>query len=190
MILKTNSLSAKYYRWFYGYCETGLPKNLCPYFWKSVFAWLIAIPYVIFSIPVILKETFDKDYKNGDHSTGARIGLSIFVYFALFILFLLGLSITLFFTSYTKGSFLYEGAIGGVTLWVAGAFFGIGLLIKGIFEYFKNRKREKRYQEIIKKGGRFFEEIPKENVIIEFIKAKYNSYCPSIEWVKEIKKED
>ncbi len=190
MLLKTNSLSSMYYRWFYGKTERELPPNLCPYFWKSVFAWLIAIPYAIFCLPVILMETFDKGYENGDHSTGARIGMSIFIYFALFVLFMLGVSVTLFFTTYPKDSFLGNMAFGGILIWIFGGIMGAYHGIKAIIELVKEKKREQRYKKVMSNGGTYFEYVPKENIIIAFIKAKYNKYCPKIEWVTEVKNEE
>lgn len=49
MKINYNSLSAKIYRYFYT-TET-MPTNLCPYFWKSLIATILFIPYYILTIP-------------------------------------------------------------------------------------------------------------------------------------------
>ena len=48
-------------------------------------------------------------------------------------------------------------------------------------ELIKQKKRQKRYDEdgnYLPYGG----EPKKQNIFIEFIKAKYNKYCPKIDW--------
>ena len=86
MRLNENSFTPKLYKWFYGVSESqGLPKNLCPYFWKVLLMYSTFIPYVLFSIPVVVYDLFDKQYENGDRKTGERLGVSVGVYIALFI---------------------------------------------------------------------------------------------------------
>jgi len=62
MKLKTSSLSAKLYRYFY---ETEkMPKSLCPYFWKLVVAYLLILPLEIIGLPYTIVMFLFKLNKN------------------------------------------------------------------------------------------------------------------------------
>ena len=182
MKLNSNSISSKLYKWFYG--TEGLPNNLCPYFWKLVLAWLILIPYSMVCIPVILSEIFDKDYKYYDNSTGKRIGFSLLIYFMVFVVFSMLSLFGLFFIEPEVGSLYMNMVITGVFVWITTVVIGI---IEGV-KYFKewNRERKIKYDE----SGRIINNRPTEKkplLIVEFIRAKYNRYCPKIEWVSNNK---
>jgi hypothetical protein len=56
---KNKSLNVKVYRSAYGASEYELPRTICPYFWKSVFAWLMLIP----AFPGHLINIFSRDYE-------------------------------------------------------------------------------------------------------------------------------
>jgi hypothetical protein len=177
MKLNSNSISSKLYRWFYG--TNDLPNNLCPYFWKLVFAWFIVIPYSLFCVPFILMELFDKNYKFTDNSTGKRIGYSLLTYSLLFFVGCMLSSIVWFFIQPEKGSFYnFMGAL-GFLLWVASIIIGVVEGYKAYKEWNYNRKI--KYDE---NGYRIWNQ-PKEEktyLVVEFVKAKYNKYCPKIEW--------
>ena len=178
MKLKSNSISSKLYRWFYG--TDSLPTNLCPYFWKLVLAWLVLIPYSLVCFPMILTEIYNKKYKYTDNSTGKRIGLGIIVYFMLLVITSMISLICAFFVSPEKDSFyLFLSTLGAVA-WVIGIILGS---IEGykVFEDW-NYRRKIKYDE---NGYRIWNE-PKQKktyLIVEFAKAKYNKYCPKIDWV-------
>lgn len=178
MKLNQNSISSKLYRWFYGTKE--LPNNLCPYFWKLVLAWLVLIPYSLVCLPVILYEMFDKEYKYDDNSTGKRIGISVVVYFMLFFIFCMLSFIGWFFVLPTKDSFYsFAGSI-GVFVWIITIVIGVIEGVKALKEWNYNRKI--KYDE---NGYRVRSE-PKEEktyLVVEFVKAKYNKYCPKIDWI-------
>jgi hypothetical protein len=177
MKLNSNSISVKLYKWFYA--TNVLPTNLCPYFWKLVFAWFIVIPYSLFCIPVILMELFDKTYEVTDNSTGKRIGYSLLTYFLLFLAVCMLSFVGLFFIEPEKDSFYgFMGTIGAL-LWVTGIIIGIIEGVKAFKEW--NRTRKIKYDE---NGYRIWNQ-PKEEktyLVVEFAKAKYNKYCPKIEW--------
>jgi hypothetical protein len=177
MKLNSNSISAKLYKWFYA--TNDLPTNLCPYFWKLIFAWLIVIPYSLFCIPVILMELYDKTYEVTDNSPGKRIGYSLLIYVFLFVIASMLSFIGLFFIAPEKDSFYgFMGTL-GCALWIIGIVIGIVEGVKALKEW--NRTRKIKYDE---NGYRIWEQ-PKEkepSIVVEFVKAKYNKYCPKIEW--------
>jgi len=178
MKLNSNSISSKLYRWFYG--TNVLPNNLCPYFWKLVLAWLVLIPYSLVCLPSIIMELYDKDYRYHDVSTSKRIGIGAICYFAVFLIFCMLSSIGWFFVLPTKESFYQFTGTLGFCLW-------FGLIVVGILEGVeilkeRNRTRKIKYDE----NGRRIWNQPKEEktyLIVEFTKAKYNKYCPKIDWV-------
>lgn len=176
MKLNSNSISSKLYRWFYG--TKTLPTNLCPYFWKLVLAWLVLIPYSLFCLPIILTEIYDKDYKYTDNSTGKRIGMSFMICAILFFLTSMLSAIGLFFISPERHSFYEFLAAVGIVVWIV-------VTVVGVIEGYKaftdwNYRRKIKYDE---NGRRIYTESePKTYLIVEFAKAKYNKYCPKIEW--------
>lgn len=183
MKLNRNSLNAKLYCWFYGQSDSQLPNNLCPYFWKLVLAWLLIIPYGIYSLPhIIILEVFDKTYKNGENSTGFRLASSSAIYVICFILLCMGTAVATMFTTLYQGTFFGHIWIGGFMFWVVTIIVLIYFGIKALVENIKNKKR-KVYDDY---GNRIYP-VKKSNVLIEFIKAKYNKYCPKIDWVNNDK---
>jgi hypothetical protein len=174
---KRNGLNAMAYRWFYGLGDYQLPSNLCPYFWKSVFMYLTIIPYAAYCIPVIIWEIFDKGYQNGDRRCGERIGLSIGLYIAAFILICLLSTVGLFFFNYTKNSFWEVTSFAGILFWAL----GLGIGAWELFKFLGNKAventhywdEEKREYVTIKS---------KPTLVAEFVKAKYNKWCPRIDW--------
>lgn len=178
MKLKSNSISSKLYRWFYA--TEYLPTNLCPYFWKLVLAWLVLIPYSLVCLPVILTEIYDKEYKYTDNSTGKRIGLSAIIYGMIFVILCLILFFGLFFIEPEKGSlYQFMSTFGGFT-WIVTIVVGSIEGVKALKE--RNQRRKIKYDE---RGNRIWDE-PKEEktyLVVEFVKAKYNKYCPKIDWV-------
>lgn len=180
MKLKTNSLNAKLYCWFYSQTSENLPTNLCPYFWKLVLAWILVIPYGIFTLPsILLFELFSKGYKNGDKKTGERFAISVAIYIGLFLLLCMGSAIATMFTTLHRGTFFGEIWLVGIMIWFVIIVCSIWFGIKSLIEYIQYSRRV--YDE---DGYRIYGKPKDEKVriIIEFIKAKYNSYCPKIDW--------
>lgn len=179
MKLKSNSISSKLYRWFYG--TNVLPNNLCPYFWKLVLAWLVLIPYSLVCAPIIIMELFDGDgYRYDDNSTGKRIGFSALAYFMLFCVICMISFIGWFFVTPEKDSFyMFLGTVGGM-IWIVSIIVGV---IEG-YKVFKewNYRRKIKYDE---NGWRIYDSHKEEKtyLVVEFVKAKYNKYCPKIDWI-------
>lgn len=180
MKLNANSLNAKLYCWFYGVGSYELPNNLCPYFWKLVLAWILVLPYGLLCTPFILThELFSESYRNGDSEFGERIGISVIMYIMLYGLFALGVAVGALFTTYAKGGFFYMVLPGGIILWIALTGIGIYQGVKALVQ--KLRKPKKVYDE---NGYRIYPE-KKPNLVVEFVKAKYNKYCPKITWTNK-----
>ena len=179
MRLNKNSFTSRLYKWFYGVREyQGLPNNLCPYFWKVVLMYLTIIPYVLISIPVVIYDLFDKEYENGDRKVGERLGISVGVYIALFAITALISAVLALFIQVEPKSLFEFLVVGGCLIWSA-------LLVIGVIEGTKYLREystrddsyfdEQQNKWVVKKA--------KVNLTTEFIKAKYNKYCPKIDWV-------
>ena len=179
MKLNKNSISSKLYRWFYG--TNVLPNNLCPYFWKLVLAWLVLIPYSLVGLPSIIMELYDKDYTYNDVSTGKRIGIGVLIYFVLFCVACALSLIGWFFIEPEKdGFYMFMGTLGGL-IWVTAIIIGSIEGVKSLSEWNQNRKI--KYDE---DGYRIWSEpVEKTYLVVEFVKAKYNKYCPKIDWYKQ-----
>jgi hypothetical protein len=174
MTLNENSLNANLYRWFYG--KYTLPTNLCPFFWKLVAAWILLIPFSIFCLPTILMDIFSDNFTLGKEKPGDRLWVSLVIWIGLFLITCMVLAIPLFFTE--LGGFTGLGRT-GVLLWVIGLIIGaIYLVVHG---YDKYKESKKKYDEY---GYRIYEE-KTDNILIGFIKAKYNEWCPVITWIKK-----
>jgi len=177
MTLNSNSTSTKLYKWFYG--TNDLPTNLCPYFWKLVLAWLVLVPYSLVCLPMIVLELTDKGYKYSDTSTGKRIGMSVIAYFILFVISSMISLICAFFVLPEKGSFYMAMVSIGTMTWVIAIVIGV---VEG-YKAFKdwNYRRKIKYDE---NGYRIWNEPKQEKtyLVVEFAKAKYNKYCPKIDW--------
>jgi hypothetical protein len=185
MKLNKNSVSSRLYKWFYGVSEyQGLPNNLCPYFWKVVLMYLTIIPYTLISIPVVVYDMFDKQYENGERKTGERLGISVGIYIGLFILTTLISAILALFIKVEKNTLFEFLVVGGCLFWT-------GLIVIGVIEGVKHLREysttdKSYYSETEKK---WIYEKTKVNLTTEFIKAKYNKYCPKIDWVSNESKD-
>lgn len=179
MKLNKNSFTSKLYKWFYGVGEyQGLPNNLCPYFWKVVLMYLTIIPYVLISIPVVVYDLFDKGYENGDRKVGERLGISVGVYIGLFVLAALISAIAAIFLKVDKGSLFEFLVVGGCLIWAGLIIIGVIEGVKYLREY--STTNESYYDE---NQHKWVTKKTKVNMTTEFIKAKYNKYCPKIDWV-------
>jgi hypothetical protein len=146
--------------------------------------YLTIIPYTLISIPVVVYDLFDKNYSNGDRKTGERLGISVGVYIALFILATLISAILALFIKVEKNTLFEFLVVGGCLFWT-------GLIVIGVIEGVKHLREysttdKSYYSETEKK---WIYEKTKVNLTTEFIKAKYNKYCPKIDWVSNESKD-
>lgn len=177
------SFNSKLYRWFY--CTNELPVSFCEYFKKLAIAWLLFLPVGLIGLPSILIHDF-QSLRNGRYDStefGQRIGVGLITYILFYCVFTLFLPFTLFFTSYGKDSAMLMSCVLGFAIWFIIIVSLIIQGIKAIKKYRYNKKREKQYDD---EGKRIIVE-KKPNIIVEFIKATKEKYCPKIEWV-DIKK--
>jgi glucan phosphoethanolaminetransferase (alkaline phosphatase superfamily) len=173
MKLNINSKTAQLYRWFYG--TSRMPESLCPYFWKLALMWFFIVPYTILSLPVILMDLKDPEHR----TTGERAGFGFIIWFILFMLICMLSWIGVFFAEPVKDSvWMYILSI-GLLGWVAAIIFGGIALFK-----WSKEKWENRHIKYDSDGYRIWDEpIEKQpSIITEFVKAKYNKYCPKIDW--------
>lgn len=178
MKLRNTSFTAKVYLWFYG--TKILPKNFCPYFWKSVIAYIVS---TIFIIPIV----FGKIYHLVDEKapnfcivqilTGILTMITIGVIFALMfpILDFIGLINVNYNDEYINSWIDFIGRL-GITFWGFIILIGIFYLIcSGCTKTYHYFRYTKPSNQIIKQK--------KNYLLIEYIKAFYHKHCPIIEWV-------
>lgn len=154
-----NSLHAKLYEFTY---TSDLPINLCPYFWKLVWATIIFILNFIIQLPALIINVFTKD----SDDCKERRSMGIAIYIALLIIF--GYSIITFhwikmmFQCYSYSQELANIGLGfNLVIFIVSSFFFIKYLLG---------KRRKRIKE------------KRPNLVVEFVKGKYGKYCPKIDW--------
>lgn len=175
MKLNINSKTSRLYRWFYA--TSNMPESLCPYFWKLILMWILIIPYSILSLPIILMELTNI---SDDNSTGERAGFGFLIWFILGMIICMLSYIGLIWVIPTKDSFfmfmLTVGSIG----WAVGIIVGGIELFKVLVEKWENRGV--KYDE---DGYRIWNPEPKQDsILVSFVKASYNKYCPRIEWTR------
>jgi apolipoprotein N-acyltransferase len=173
MKLNVNSVSAKLYRWFYA--TSKMPQTLCPYFWKLVLMWVFVLPYTILSLPIILMDRKDPERR----TTGERAGMGFIIWFIIFMLISMLSWVGLFFIEPVKDStWLHILIVGGIG-------WGFSIVI-GAIELFKwsKEKWENRNIKYDENGYRIWTkpEPKQDSIIVAFAKAKYNKYCPKIDW--------
>ena len=174
MKLNINSINARLYRWFYA--TERMPQSLCPYFWKLVIMWIFILPYTILSLPTILNDLNDP---YNTRSTGERVAIGVSLYFILFMLISMLSWIGIFFAEPVKDSLWFHLLCVGFMCWLSTIVVGGLIFFKWIRDKWQNRHI--RYDE---DGYRIWQE-PKQkqpSIILEFIKASYNKYCPKIDW--------
>ena len=166
------SLPARLYRWFW--FEKRMPDGLCPYFWKSLIMYLVIIPYSILLLPSVLISVFSDDVKNGGDSHSTRFFASMIIYVGIFVLSSLLYAPTIFW--YIED---HQGILGalqhvGAGLWTVGFIIGLVFLIRWGFFQLSNKIYDIRYPNYPREK--------KPSLVVEFVKAKYNKYCPKIDW--------
>lgn len=159
------SIHAKLYHFTYWH---ELPSNLCPYFWKLVWATIIFIPNLIIQIPSLVVMIFNKNH--GMYDCSERREVSGVIYFGLLILFIYVFASIHWFKAMFD-FYSYDQVLANVG-WIFNFIIAIGVCVWII-------KEKKPFRKNIKIGIR---EEKKPSIIIEFIKAKYNKYCPKIDW--------
>lgn len=159
-----NSIHANLYQFTF---NSELPGNLCPYFWKLVWATIIFIPNFIIQIPSRIQNLFEGEGRDAvDHRACGTI-----IYLGLLFL------ATYIYSTYQWGKamldcYSYNSQFANTGIALNSIIIAV-FLICLIRRIIKGMKKE--HEGVEKK-----EKQP--SVVIEFIKAKYNKYCPKIDW--------
>lgn len=168
MELNRNSISARVYREVYN--TRHMPESLCPYFWKLVLAYPLIVVLLPLLIPTWITLKF-QDEDDNEFPIGAKAVMGVLLYGFGFVIFMFGVFISSFWVTYYIKTPMYQFYIcGGVITLILGVAGGY-LLVKSLIV---NRKYKRKF------NNEYVEEKP--NLIVEFVKAKYNKYCPKITW--------
>lgn len=177
MELNHNSLSARLYRFYVGH--DNMPTNLCPYFWKLVLVYLTVIPLTLLALPTMVMEKLINSHK---YSTKwVPLVKLAFGGFMIYVLIYLVLSML-----FASGAFIFGynyipeenevlsflGFTQSIGLMLVSALLIMGAVVLIITTISMMLK-------LLAADHRKFRD---SNVMIQFVKAKYNRYCPQIQW--------
>lgn len=167
MKLNNSSWYVWIYRSSYGIEKYQLPKNLCPFFWKLLLSFVL-LPFVFFGHLCNIKRI---------ELNGIAIGSLIQV----LMLLITGVTFSDYFHAHYWTWILFFKCYGLAFLFITGFVIGIVIIIllltyiQFIIKYIKTNRKPKKIKTYQQK---------EPSIITSFIKAKYNKYCPSIEWTK------
>lgn len=138
--------------------------------------WAFILPYSILSLPVILMDLKDPE----NRTTVERAGMGAIIWFILGMIICMLSYIGLIWATPTKDSFfVFMLTVGGIG-WGFAIIIGLTALVKVLKEKWENRGI--KYDE---NGYRIWNPEPKQDsILISFVKASYNKYCPRIEWTR------
>lgn len=138
--------------------------------------WAFILPYSILSLPVILMDLKDPE----NRTTGERAGMGAIIWFILGMIACMLSYIGLIWATPTKDSFFVFMLTAGGIGWVFAIIIGVIGLFKVLKEKWENRGI--KYDE---NGYRIWNPEPKQDsILVSFVKASYNKYCPRIEWTR------
>lgn len=138
--------------------------------------WTFILPYSILSLPVILMDLKDPE----NRTTGERAGMGAIIWFILGMIACMLSYIGLIWATPTKDSFFVFMLTAGGIGWVFAIIIGAIGLFKVLKEKWENRGI--KYDE---NGYRIWNPEPKQDsILVSFVKASYNKYCPRIEWTR------
>jgi hypothetical protein len=139
--------------------------------------YILIIPYFIVSLPYLIKdykESFNsKEYSWQSFNERFFVGLAFHI--ILFIIFLMLVTLSHIFINYTKDTLFFNFSMIGFMFWLGVIVF----LVIHLITFISNKIKYRKY--LINKNDNNDDE-EKPNIVIEFIKAKYNNYCPNIDW--------
>lgn len=170
--------------WFYKHVYDAyyVPHNLCPYFWRLVGGFFIALVLTPIFVPYILyKLVKEGKWVHYTEEFGISCGVSV-------LSFVSTCMVWMWWRTWPKGKdsadwIIIFGFIGYSAL--------IVLTIFLLAEKRRERRSERRAAEVQKRldaGEDYWDVIgsygkkPRRWLIIEYIKSVYHKHCPSIEW--------
>jgi hypothetical protein len=175
MDLNYNSISARVYREVYH--EKHMPESLCPYFWKLVFAY----PLIAVLLPLVIPSWIILKFQKDDSDSiplGPKAVMGLLFYGFILGIFTVCVFISSCLVTYYEGTAMYGYYIsGGFTTLILAVTCGY-LGIKYLYQQYRKKRREALYD----KNGNYIPVEEKPNIIVEFVKAKYNKFCPKITW--------
>jgi hypothetical protein len=176
-----NSIHAKLYKFTY---NSELPKNLCPYFWKLVSATMLFIPNLILQIPTAIYVFFSSIISKSksevawyDCGTFRTTGV---VFYFVTVLFGIYSILTYEWFKWFFKSYSYDGYLASL-----GGLFNSIIISVSLFFLIKFFIEEWKYKKTHDENGEPIEK--PQSIFIEFIKAKYHTYCPQMEWDDKVK---
>lgn len=177
MELSKNLWHAKLYNITY---NTTLPQNLCPYFWKVILGLIIFIPLAVIFTPLkilwLIKSIATNQSPNKISNDGF-LGETLLIAIVLDIALFCGFNMV----------YMWFGNIfdDKVSVFEIFGILGYMLIIFGAIIVIEEKIKKRR-----KKNRKLKYSLPKKkypNILKEFVKAKYNRYCPQIEWTNKAK---
>lgn len=175
MKLNQNSPSAKLYRWFYG--TEVMPTNLCPYFWKLAVAYIFALPVAIWTFPYTISYIDDDNRE----TIGQRLGISLLGWIIIALAVCMISVFGIFFKIPEQDTPYFTSVIIGFACWGC----ALVIVIKESVDRLQEKYRDRKYRERRRRqNGELIIKERKPSLIVEMIKAKYNKYCPQINWEK------
>ncbi len=155
--------------------QSYVPSNLCPYFWKLLFA-IVSFPVnFIMTLPVFIVDKIIKIWDKDGFELNDEVYFSI-KYLCAIILYLAGF---IAFCMLSMWFFPFMAKHGNKSeisnIWLAG-FIGWGVVIFFLLRAFAFYVYGK-----LSSGKKVYKE-KSPNILSEFVKAKYKKYCPRIDW--------
>lgn len=163
MELDKNSLLAKYVKWF---TLKNLPNNFCAFFWLSLFSIIISPVMFLFWLAEFFAEKIGMDVYDWEQrilvSSGAltvAVILSVIVFSCI-----------------------------NYPVYVFSAIAAIALIIFFVYHWhnYTYNKKQKRIHDMY--NSTEYQKPIRKNILVEFIKAKKQKYCPIIEWSDNVSK--
>ena len=149
-----------------------MPQSLCPYFWKLAIMWVFIVPYTVITLPIVVLKYESRN------STSERAALGMLLWLFLFVAFSMVSLIGIFWIDPEKNPTFRGLFIAGIVGWVVAAVFGV----VGLIHWLKD-KWESRHIRYDENGYRIYTDpVKQDSILVSFVKAKYNKYCPKINW--------
>jgi len=193
MNLSEKNVFIQLYSWMFGITQWELhkKKNLCPIFWMTILSLVLAVPYFIICLPVMLYEAYTKLKGNYDlvDTFGTRIGKAVVGWIITGILYIFTYTLLVM-----LGWADLRGLDGLVRIEVIFTSLLLLMLITftatygvmSIRDYYSNKRTRKNRANADELGipyREYVEPLTTVGVIIEYTKASYHKYCPQITWV-------